>query len=215
MKEKVIQFCLNNWNDILSAILSIAALATAIYANYRVNIIRQQEMQEPLYKDLQKLLKYKCDYFSSEQTVMGCCVDVARINKDEEDAIKRKVSRYFGTDEYNQLCTILDLCKKAEHINFDLGILFDLIKDGEPEKYSQLRDVLFSESSPHISEEEHEKNQQYLSTISIQYYKFSEEDPGNAYDYLELNAELESLNTEIKKKIDILDNKLTGIMMKR
>ena len=155
MCDKIVQFILDNWNDILSLLLSIAGLLVAIYANHRVNCIRRQDMQEPLYKDLQKLLNYKCDYFSSEQKVIDCYVDTPRVNKNEEDEIKRKVSRYFGTDEYNQLCSILDLCEKASYINFDLGILFGLIEESDPQQYSELSKVLRSECEYNITEQEH------------------------------------------------------------
>lgn len=172
-------------------------------------------MQEPLYKDLQRLLNYKCDYFSSEQKVIDCYVGVTRVNEDEENEIKRKVSRYFGTDEYNQLCTILDLCEKANHINSDLGTLFTLIEKTDPQQYSKLSDVLRSEYVYDLTEQEHENNQKFLSTIAAPYCKFADEEPGKSYDYLKLSAELQSLNNKIKEKRKAFDKRLNAIMMKK
>lgn len=172
-------------------------------------------MQEPLYKDLQKLLRYRCDYFTSEQKAINIYSDVTRVSEDEENEIKRKVSRYFGTDEYKQLCDIIDLCKKATAIDFDIGILFHLIKESDPQEYAQLSEVLLSECSSSISEETYDNNQKFLATISIQYYQLNEEESGKSYDYLELSAKLQSLDTEINTKKNALDQRLNEIMMKR
>lgn len=211
----MIQCLEDNWNNILSLVISGAALGTSIYANHRVNSLKRQEMQEPLYKELKVLLSYKCDYFSSEQKLIDCYTKSSPINKEEENRIKREVFRYFGADKYRQLCAILDLCEKAKNIDSDLGILFELIKKSNPQQYSQLKEFLLLEYSDHINEQDYKNYQNFLSTISIPYYKLNDNDPGKAYDYLTLNSQLISIHSEIQEKKEKFDNRLKADMKKR
>lgn len=53
--------------DIISILIAGASLVVSVYGVIRSNIIREQDMQEPLYSDVQRLLKFQCDYFSAEK----------------------------------------------------------------------------------------------------------------------------------------------------
>ena len=98
----MLEFLRQHWIDVLSLLAAIGAVVAAMYANHRVNVIHQQDMQEPLYADMRRLLNYKCDYHSAEQRAIDCYNEVPSVSADEEEAIKRKVYRFFGKIEYNQ-----------------------------------------------------------------------------------------------------------------
>lgn len=208
------EFFMQNWDDILSLLFSAGALIAAAYANHRVNVIHRQDVQEPLYADVKRLLDYKCDYYSSEKKVMDCYIAVPQVSKNEEDKIKRKVHRYFGKDQYDQLCEILNLCTEAQAVNFDMGILFDLIREGEPEKYTKLRKT-FEYQENMMSESDQKEIQAFLITVSIPFYQLWEEEPGKTYDYLELSKSLESLSKQILERREKLDDSLRELLMKR
>lgn len=150
----MLEFLWQHWIDILSLLAAIGAVVAAMYANHRVNVIHRQDMQEPLYADMRRLLNYKCDYHSAEQRAIDCYNAVPSVSADEEEAIKRKVYRFFGEIEYKQLCRILALSSQARDIDFDIGILFDLIKAKTSEiREHYIRDfgaIPFSRLDPYL-----------------------------------------------------------------
>lgn len=210
----MIAFLAKNWSDILSLLLSAGALITAVCANHRSNSIHRHDIQEPLYNDIKRLLDYKCDFYSAERSVRGYSTPIPCVPEDEKSAIKRKVYRYFWKSVYEQLCSILDLCAEAESINWDMKILFDLIKNSDPEKYNKLKEIFYQQEDL-MSESEELNAQAFLSTISIPFYQFIEEVPGKPYDYLELNASLEELSKKIREERKSFEDRVEEILMKK
>lgn len=209
----MIDFFVENCCDILSLTISMCALVASIYANHRVNAIHRQDKQEPLYEDVKRLLAYKRDYHSAERKAMGCYPEVQRVSAEDEGRIKREVCRYFGKEECKQLCEILCLCDKAKNIDSDIGILFGLIKESDPKKYTDLGEILRQQYC--VPEPDQESISDFLSTLSVPYYKLSEEDDGKAYDYIELNHSLEILDKQITEQTEKLKSKLKKISAKR
>lgn len=200
--------------DIISIGIALFSLFVSIYSARRSDVVRQQDMQEPLYADMQQLLKYQCNYFSAEQEVLECDVAVPRIGRDEENAIIRRVRRCFGIKNYKQLCEILGLCKKANSINSDMKILFNLIREEDSNEYLEVKKALEVQQQD-ISQDEYETVQKFLATITIPFYQLTENEPGKSYDYLTLNHELLLLDKQIREKKKILDQELQKIMKKR
>ena len=210
----MLEFLRQHWIDVLSLLAAIGAVVAAMYANHRVNVIHQQDMQEPLYADMRRLLNYKCDYHSAEQRAIDCYNAVPSVSADEEEAIKRKVYRFFGEIEYKQLCRILALSSQARDIDFDIGILFDLIKESEPEKYIKLQEILVRREYM-MSNSGQKDVQKFLSTIIIPFYQFNPEEPGKSYDYLELSKSLELIDRQIRDQRKSLNKEVEELLMKR
>ena len=210
----MLKLIVQNWKDILSIFIAALSLGVAFYANYRVNAIRRQDMQEEVYKDMQKLLNYKCDYYSATKRLLENYTAVPALSQSEISSITRQIHRYFGRKVYRQFCNLMELCDKAKRIDFDINILFDLIKDGEPEIYHELKEVVENQEY-NLYEKNDEYIQTFLGTVSIPMYRFSEEEPAKAYDYLELNEKLDILNRQIINDKSKLEKSLEKEFMKK
>ncbi len=212
--ECIITFVSKNWTDILALLISLIALVVSIYSNHRKNILHRQEAQEPLYADVQQLLRCKCDCFSSVDKAMGCYMPDSSVGKSDEQVIRRKVERVFGKNAYKRLDRILRLCEEANSIDFDIGMLFSLIKETEPERYCKMQEIL-SEQDEHLTAQEQKNNQEFLSTISVSNYQITDQAPEESYDYLELISKLNSLDNEIRNERKSFENAIEKIMTKR
>lgn len=214
MLQKTLVFIHNNWQDIISITISIIAIVVSVIAKHRTSVIEKQNKEEPLYADIQKLIKYKCDYFSSEMKIIGAYSPCDTVSSDEMEVIKRKVKRVFGRKKYNDLCDILSLCVKAQNINADLSTLFNLINELEPEDYIKLSNNLqiFESDIPDSAKSDAKS---FLATISIPYYQFTDEEPGKSYDFFELYNQISLLDAQINKKKKEFDKSLKKAMMKR
>lgn len=199
-------------SDIISNILSLVAIIISIYTNHRVTTIHCQDVQELLYSDVKHLLDNKCNFYSAEEKVIGVYTGVPYISENDEKAIERKVCRYFDKDEYEQLCEILNLCAKESDIECDIKMLFDAIKDGEPEKYKKLQGFLMNEEKTTL-EWGQEKVNDFLSTVNISVYLYCGVDAEKTYNYLELRQSRNALNEQIKKKREELEKKMEEKMM--
>lgn len=206
-------FFAKNWYDTISLIIAICALVVSIYANHKVEEIHRQDKQEPLYADVDRLLNYKCDFYSAELKAMCCYTAAQSVSLKDEGRIKREVCRYFGKSEYNQLCSILDLCNKAKSIDSDIGLLFDLIKERDSEQYDRLIEILRQECM--ISDFNRNDVTAFLSTVSIPFYKDLSESEGKAYDYLELRNSLDSINIKITNQREKLNESMEKILKKK
>ncbi len=204
---------MNNWQDIVPIFLSTIALLLSFFAELHTRNFERQKEAEPLYTCIQKLLKSKCDYFSSEMKIIGSYSYSQAVTDLETEAIKRKTKRVFGKKRFNNLCDILTLCAKAQKLNFDMGILFDLIKESKPEDYMRLSENLQILESD-IPDSEKIEAKKFLSTISIPYYQFIEEEQGKAYDFFELYNQLMKIDIQINKSKKIFDETLQKAMMK-
>lgn len=197
-----------------SLLASVGSLFVAIYSILRTNTIRRQDMQEPLYENIHRLLKDRCSYFSAELKVIDCDVPVPNVTLEKEKRIVRQVRRFFGVKEYKQLRQILKLCRQANSINHDMSILFDTIEQTNPQQYVKLRDALIMEQR-NITESEYEKIQAFLASIKIPFLQFAADEPGKSYDYLDLQSKLLKLNEQINEKKKILEENLQDKMMAR
>lgn len=196
--------------DIISIFIAGASLVVSVFGIIKSNRIHKQDMQEPLYSDVQRLLNFQCDYFSAENEVLGYDIAVPRVGRDEENTIIRRFRRCFGTKKYEQLCEILDLCKRANSINSDIKRLFDRIREENFNEYLELQQALEMRQQD-ISQDEYEKIQKFLATV----YRLNESEPGKYYDYLDLDHGLRVLDKQIHEKKKILDQELQKIMKKR
>ena len=109
---------------------------------------------------------------------------------------------------------ILRLCEEANSIDFDIGMLFSLIKETEPERYCKMQEIL-SEQDEHLTAQEQKNNQEFLSTISVSNYQITDQAPEESYDYLELISKLNSLDNEIRNERKSFENAIEKIMTKR
>ena len=213
MLQKLLDFIIKSWKDLVPIVLSVIAIFVSIRAEQHAKKFERQKEQEPLYADIQKMLKSKCDYFSSEMKVIGVYSSPQTVSEAEEETIKRKTRRVFGRKKYNKLCDILSLCSQAQNLNFDMNTLFDLIKESEPEEYMRLSENLQTLESD-IPDSAKIKANNFLTTISIPYYQFTEEEPGKAYNFFELYNHLSSLDAQINEKKKSLYEDLKKAMMK-
>lgn len=196
----IIKIVLSNWKDILSV----------IHSEYEKNKIAKKEkgeQQKLIYEEIQQLLEYECNYFSSEQKLMRCYQPVNSLSPNEVDEIKRKVRKYFGEKQYIKLCEILELCDQAQIRDYNIGKIFESIKDSEV--YSELRRVLM-EIGSHADMSIPENIQQFLRTISFTQY----ESNGciKTYDYIEESEKLSVIDKQIYVKRKNFEDSLKNIM---
>ena len=145
---------------------------------------------------------------------MNCYCPAPNVSLDDEKAIVRRVYRFFGRREYRMLCDILRLCDVAKRLDMDIGTLFGMIKEAEPERYAKLCSVLADQCND-LSEQKEKENAEYLSTISVRPYNNSKGKPGKTYDYSELSGKRDELNLEIMKKRKALEKCLDKALKKR
>lgn len=211
---KIWGFACKNWCDILSLIFSVTSIAFSIISYRRTNEMRNQSEQEPLCKDITKLIEARSNFYSSEEKIIGV-MQYPTISGDEEEQIKRRTKRFFGKCEYNLLCNLLKKAKNAKEIDADIGILFDLIQEANPDSYEKLRDALMSENENGLDDSVYEDNKTFFRTITIPYYEVIPNKQGKAYDYLKLSSKRETIRKEIAAIQANLEKQLQKAMLKR
>lgn len=162
----MLEFFTEHWSDIISLTFAAISIVLSICSIHRTNTLERHANQDSVYADLQRLLNHKCDFFSSEQKAMNCYCPAPNVSLDDEKMIVRRVHRYFGCREYRMLCDILKSCYVAKQLDIEIGTLFEMIKESEPEKYAKLSTAL-SARYGRLSERETRENNEFLSSISL------------------------------------------------
>lgn len=209
------EFFVAEWDSIIPIIISLIALGVSIYANYRVGKTRRQEHQEPLYNNLRQLLEVRCNYFSGADIIKGCYSKSSKFSKDEEESIKRQTARYFGKNEYNQLCEILKLCQEAKKYDTNLRIAFNQIKLNNPRLYQQLEYAITSMAHGMPTDTEIKKYTDLLAAVEIENPLETNLNEKKYWNYFECEEQRKKLDHEIKQRKEVLDVKLRKEMMKR
>lgn len=194
----IIKFILSNWKSIFSLIRSE-------YEKSEIAKEKIGEQQKLIYKDVQNLLEYECNYFSSEQKIMKCYQYINPLSPDKVDEIKRKVRKYFGEKQYIKLCEILELCGQAKMIDYDIGIIFESIRYSEV--YPELRKVLIES---HTNMSIPESIQHFLGTISFTQY--ASNGCIKTYDYIEESKKLNAMDKQIYVKRKNFEDSLKNTM---
>lgn len=202
MIESIEKFFIGNWDKCLTILCSAIAVIVSIYTNLKMEKTQKQDMQDAVFEDIKRLLECKCNYFVSESKIIECYQEVMSISIDDEDKIKRNVYRWFGKKKYKQLQEILDLCQMARNIDGDIGEIFNALESDNPEKYSELQNILIKQEE-YTYEQLPEENKKFLADLPH---------VGKENNYPEKSQELNNLDKQIRKKIDLLKNSLEKIM---
>ena len=190
------KIAMTNVFDTAVQVIPIVISILAFVKSNKVETIQKQEKQERVHTDLNRLLEARSNFFSTENEIIGCSLDVPKVSREEEDKIKREVFRYFGKKEYTQLCEILSLCEETTEINESLRILFETIRSQE--EYEKIKEALQSKASDKLSDED----QELLDTLCIT--KYSDDGKIVTYDYKELDEQLLVTSVKIRNKQEAL-----------
>lgn len=216
MKDKVLCILHEQWIGLVGVAISIASLVISVHAIRRDRIMRNQQEQERLYREIEALLELKKSKYQRalDQVRLGAFIAIGQEN--EMDRIMRETNRYFGKTIYRRLCRIINLCKKAEEYNGKLAEYINAIQDYENgEAYKKLQEALIAEAEGRIDLLKDQSMTKMLNEMIL----FSQNDECDTkeriYDFSEIYKKHTQIRTRISIDTDKLKKQLNKCMMKR
>lgn len=216
MKNEILSMLLEQWIGALGVIISIASFGISVHGIRRNRIMRNQQEQERLYREIEELLKLKKSKYQRalEQVRLGTLIAIGQEN--EIDRIMRETSRYFSKTIYKRLCRIINLCGKAEDYNSKIAEYINAIRDYENgDVYEKLKEALIAEAEGRIDVLKDPNMIKMLKEMILISQNEELDKKERIYDFRKLYKKHTRICTKISIKTEELKKQLNKCMMKK
>lgn len=202
------------WVGIIGVIIAVISLAISIYSVRRATVMRNQQEQERLFKEIKLLLdieRTKSRRFINKLVeripqVIGCSNDEGRII--------RETNRYFGRLCRCRLEKIIELHKEAQKCNFGLSKLFNMLSTSAPDTLASLENALIAEMKGETVLLDDPCMKETIENASV---KLPNNDLNEieTYNFREIYGRYLRINQKIDTKTEKLELKLKKKMLTR
>lgn len=188
--------------------MSISPLdISSLVQNHRIaqkaNNIALYDKKAQVYFQTKNYFEHPFNYRTAYEQICDIVPSFCKLSKEDIEKLEFDIEHLFSENvvhRYRELCEILT---ELRNIDFDLSELFGAIRDGEPERYFQIKEALFSEENTENSEE-------ILDNLKIRFVTPQPEQQREVYNFRELENEYMGQVDQFKAGIIALLDEMGG-----
>lgn len=178
---------------------------SSLLQNHRIaqkaNNIALYEQKSQVYFQAKQYFENPFNYRTAYERVCDITPSFCKLSKEDIEKLEFDLEHLFSESvllRYKELCAMLE---EIRDINLDLIELFDAIRDGKPEMYSQIKEAL-------IHDEDTEHSKKILDDLEICFVTPQPERRRAVYNYRDLEKEYMCQMEQYKAGAAVLLNEM-------